>query len=252
MKTCDYTTTNKLLIYLILIPLSSLIVGFSIFLVLNDAVQSIETPVNNVEYYPVPAVPEPTGCEEAYFYGTGFMLISCDDGTFKLLDRDGNEEGLNGDDSLIPFMGDVLIVPDDSDHFDADTWADADADATADVRLVWDFADADPIGVEYNCVDVALNILTILERHDDLDDVYAMAGWDIDLPLEGHVQVVRKSGDSITPLVRSGYFVIPGEQEVSDTAWYKFYSPEQFRAAAMKHEHLTIDQLERFNSIERK
>jgi hypothetical protein len=223
MKTCDYTTTNKLLIYLILIPLSSLIVGFSIFLVLNDAVQSIETPVNNVEYYPVPAVPEPAGCNEVYSVGDT-MVVLCDGGEFMVVDT----------------------------VFEWDSGNSTQRQSDTDVRLVWDFADADPIGVEYNCVDVALNILTILERHDDLDDVYAMAGWDIDLPLEGHVQVVRKSGDSITPLVRSGYFVIPGEQEVSDTAWYKFYSPEQFRAAAMKHEHLTIDQLERFNSIERK
>jgi hypothetical protein len=224
MKTCDYTTINKLLIYLILIPLSSLIVGFSIFLVLNDAVQSIETPVNNVEYYPVPAVPEPTGCNEVYSVGDT-MVVLCDGGEFMVVDT-------------------VF-------EWDSGNSTQRQSD-TAAPTIAWDFADADPIGVEYNCVDVALNILTILERHDDLDDVYAMAGWDIDLPLEGHVQVVRKSGDSITPLVRSGYFVIPGDQEVSDTAWYKLYSPEQFRAAAMKHEHLTIDQLERFNSIERK
>jgi hypothetical protein len=224
MKTCDYTTTNKLLIYLILIPLSSLIVGFSIFLVLNDAVQSIETPVNNVEYYPVPAVPEPTGCDEVYSVGDT-MVVLCDGGEFMVVDT-------------------VF-------EWDSDNSTQRQSDTAAPI-IAWDFPDADPIGVEYNCVDVALNILTILERHDDLDDVYAMAGWDVHSPLEGHVQVVRKSGDSITPLVRSGYFVIPGDQEVSGTAWHKFYSPEQFRAAAMKHEHLTIDQLERFNSIERK
>jgi hypothetical protein len=209
VKTCNRTTLGNIVLYVILLPLSFIWVCLAAFLIVIDLTKPIEAEKPELAYYTVPAV-------EYVEYEVDGVMVTCIDGEFRLEEVERGEIEIH---------------------------VEEEGAATCD------FQNTPSVGVRYNCVDIALSILTILERHDTLDNVYLLVGWGISILPEAHVQVVRKVGDEITPLAKSGVFVIPSDIEVDMNEFHKFYDPYLFRAAAMKYEELKVGHLELFDGI---
>ena len=106
---------------------------------------------------------------------------------------------------------------------------------------------------EGNCVDKALNIISIIKRHGDIQNVMVES-------TPGHVQAVKKVGDNITYYdLKNPTTVIEGKPEHlmsavdeymidNQISYYRhYYKPEVFIEAAMKHKKLTEKILIEFN-----